>query len=138
VQELYAALLSWAVTLSGHPAPVQAPDVVPVSHRYLVDGACAGRECKVLGWFPPGHTIYIDERLDPQENLLASSIVVHEMVHYLQQESRQGKPYDCTEALALEREAYHAQREFLLRYGVLQPVGISMHRVGCEQTAEHH
>lgn len=137
MEELYAVLLSWAVTLSGYPAPAELPNVVPVTHEYLVRAACAGRECKVMGWFPPGRSIYVDERLDARNNLFASSIVVHEMVHYLQQESRNGKPYDCSEALQLEREAYQAQREYLLRYGVYHPVGVSMHRVGCEQAAEH-
>jgi hypothetical protein len=38
-------------------------------------------------------------------------------------------------SLALEREAYQAQRDFLMRYGVYRPVGLSMHHVGCEATA---
>lgn len=33
----------------------------------------------------------------------------------------------------MEREAYGVQREFLLRYGVYQPVGMSMHHAGCER-----
>jgi hypothetical protein len=137
MNELYAALMSWAVTLSGYPAPATQPEVVKVPHAELVQKACVGHECKVLGWFPPGNTIFIDDRLDPQKDLRASSIVVHEMVHYLQQES---KKFDlaqrtCQTTIALEREAYGTQREFFLRYGVYQPVGASMHAVGCESAA---
>lgn len=136
MNELYAILLSWAVTLSGYPMPDQPAEVVPVSHAYLVDHACNGRECKVLGWFPPGRTIYVDDRLNPTDSLLAASIVVHEMVHHLQHEAGRIDPakWSCENAIALEREAYSVQREFLLRYGVYQPVGASMHRVGCELT----
>ena len=51
-------MLSWAVTLSGYPAPTVSPDVVPASQRYLMDEACGGRECEVMGWFPPGSSVY--------------------------------------------------------------------------------
>jgi hypothetical protein len=135
MDELYAILMSWAVTLSGYPAPAQMPEIVKVPHSYLVQAACNGRECKVMGWFPPGKTIYLDERLDPQNNLHASSVVVHEMVHYLQHLARGEQPHECANSIAMEREAYQVQRDYIVRYGVYQPVGVSMHHVGCELTA---
>jgi hypothetical protein len=136
MDELYVILMSWAVMLTGHPAPAHMPQVEMVSHSYLTRAACSGRECKVLGWYPPGETIYVDERLDPKDSLFASSIIVHEMVHYLQYQSRdESKPFNCESTIALEREAYQAQRDFLVRYGVYYPVGASMHSVGCELTA---
>jgi hypothetical protein len=137
MDDLYAIILSWALTLSGYPAPNAAPEVVRVPHADLIEKACGGRECKVLGWFPPGDRIFLDERLNPKDNLYASSILLHEMVHYLQHHSgRFPAPYPCATALELEREAYGIQREYLLRYGVYQPVGVSMHFTGCELTVE--
>ena len=134
--ELYAALMSWAVTLSGYTLPVDAPEIVMVPHGILVDRACAGRECRVVGWFPPGRTIYVDERLNPNEDLFASSIIVHEMVHYLQQESRKyGQPYTCEALITMEREAYAVQREYFIRYGVYRPISTAMHSMGCELAA---
>lgn len=142
MDDLFAVLLSWAVTLSGYPAPSQAPEVVRVPHAFFVEKACGGRECKVYGWYAGGKKIYLDERMDPQEKLLASSVVVHEMVHYLQGLSRNGgapakgaafgELPSCADAIDMEREAYGVQREFLLRYGVYQPVGLSMLGVGCD------
>jgi hypothetical protein len=138
MNELYAALMSWAITLSGYSAPDQMPEVQSVSHATLVQKACNGRECKVLGWFPPGQTIFVDDRLNAEQSLYASSIVVHEMVHYLQQQSgKYEKPYTCETLITMEREAYAAQREFFIRYGVYQPVGASMHHVGCETVNQH-
>jgi hypothetical protein len=131
--ELQATLLSWAVTLSGLPAPDTPPQLRRMPHDYFVQRACSGRECKVLGWFPPGDTVYVDDRLDPQNNLLAASIVVHEMVHYLQfRAAARGLEFSCAQSIALERQAYGAQREFITRYGVYRPVGASMHQVGCD------
>ncbi|HUN93094.1 MAG TPA: hypothetical protein VMU33_13645 [Burkholderiaceae bacterium] len=139
MDELFASLMGWAVSLSGYATPATLPDIAAVPHATLEAAACAGRHCKVLGWFPPGQRIYIDDRLDPRQSLYASSIVVHEMVHYLQQQSgRYAAPYTCDQAMAMEREAYAAQQEYLVRYGVYEPVGISMHNAGCVLTAEQH
>lgn len=137
MDELMGILMSWAVLLSGYTAPAQSPQLVRVPASYLSAAACHGRPCKVMGWFPPGQQIYLDERLDPRASVYASSVLVHEMVHYLQQESGKfGTPHSCESTIAMEREAYAAQREFLLRYGVYQPVGASMHHVGCELAAQ--
>jgi len=78
-----------------------------------------------------GDRIYVDERLAPGEDLLAASIVVYEMVHYLQYKSGAFDGLSCAKSIDLEREAYAIQREFLLRYGVYQPVGVNSYRVGC-------
>jgi hypothetical protein len=131
--ELRAALLSWAVVLSGLPTPARAPRVQRMPHEFFVRNACGSHECKVLGWFPPGETIYLDQRLDPENNLLAASIVVHEMVHFLQfQAARTAADFSCVQSIELERQAYGVQREFITRYGVYRPVGASMHHVGCD------
>lgn len=147
MNELFAVLLSWAVTLSGFPAPAQMPEVVTVPHAFFVANACGGNECRVYGWYAGGTSLYIDDRMDPQVNIVDASVVVHEMVHYLQGIARHGgvplsdattgaafgdKPL-CSAAIDMEREAYGVQREFLLRYGVYRPVGMSMARVSCDE-----
>ena len=138
--DLIAVLFSWAVTLSGMHADLP-PLVEARPHAFFVAQACAGHECKVYGWYAHERTVYFDDRLDPNDTL-ASSIIIHEMVHYLQHEKQrldpalQGVAYsedviDCNAAIALEMEAYGVQREFLQRYGVYRPVGQSMLQVGC-------
>jgi len=148
MDELVAALLSWAVLLSGYPAPPAPPRVERVAHAFLVDRACAGRECKVLGWYEGKDVVYLDDRLDPAGDLVAASVLVHELTHYLQgvsarriaanagsTERAPGWQFtDCSTTLSLEREAYAAQQAFLVRYGAYRPVGASMHGVGCEAT----
>ena len=131
MNDLLAALMSWAVTLSGYPAPDHLPEVVLVSHAELVHAACADRECKVQGWFPPGERIYLDQRLAPLDSTYSSAVVVHEMVHYLQQRSghvtHADGIADCDQVMAMEHEAYQAQRDFFTRYGDYLPVGTALH-----------
>lgn len=142
MSNVYSTLLSWAVSLSGFAPPVEEPVVVEVPHSFFVEHACGGQECKVYGWYAGGRNLYIDERLDPEDNLLAASVVVHEMVHYLQGTSqndglpRGGAAFsespNCDDAIEMERQAYGVQRAYLQRYGSIQPVGVSMMRVGCQ------
>ena len=142
MSDLYATLLSWAVTLSGYPAPAEAPVVVAKPHAFFVENACNHQECKVLGWYSGGRDLYLDDTLDPEQSLFASSIVVHEMVHYLQAVARGdgslggGAAFDsmpsCQQFLHWEFEAYAVQREYILRYGTYRPVGGAMRDAHCE------
>jgi len=146
MNELYASLLSWAVTLSGYPAPPEPPLVVLKPHAFFVDNACNHHECRVLGWYAGGREVYLDQGLDPQNDLLASSILVHEMVHYLQGVARGddavegGRAFkatpSCRQLVHWEFEAYAVQREYILRYGAYMPVGSAMRDAHCEDDAE--
>ncbi|MGH7807759.1 MAG: hypothetical protein ACRENT_06655, partial [Thermodesulfobacteriota bacterium] len=62
--EIYAALLNWAVLLSGYPIPEHSPDVVFVTHPFLEQKACNNKPCKVAGWYNGHNTIYLDDRLN--------------------------------------------------------------------------
>jgi hypothetical protein len=135
---LYAALLGWAVALSGYNAPPDATEleIVKVSHAYLIEHACGGRECKVLGFYPVGRgtRLYIDERLDVDGDTFAASIVVHEMVHYLQGQSGKFQTaQNCEEAIAQEKEAYLAQQQFLTAYGMHYPLHIVLSTMTCSE-----
>jgi hypothetical protein len=142
MNELYATLLSWAVTLSGYPTPAQPPEVVREPHAFFVEHACNGHECKVLGWYAGGRQLYVDDSLDLDSSLFADSIVVHEMVHYLQGVARgddalrSGAAFSvtpsCQQMVHWEFEAYAVQREYILRYGTYLPVGGAMLDAHCE------
>lgn len=137
--ELCAILLSWALHLSTfETAPGQCPDIESVSHQQLEERACSGRDCKVLGWYPGfGDVIYIDDRLNIEDDLFHSSIVVHEMVHWLQ--GRAGTLLlDCARSVDAEREAYHVQQLYLTAYGVFQPLGMVLPMLRCAPTEQRN
>ncbi len=130
--EVYAILFSWAVTLSGYPN-TEPPTIEYKSKEFFIKEACDGNiNCKVVGWFRGGNTIYIWDRLDIDGSQVAASIIVHENVHYLQEKN--GKPHrTCPEIIELEREAYGVQKEYLLQNGVLaNGVGLTTVSMHCE------
>ena len=103
-EPLVIILLSWSCHLSGYPM-AELPEIQFKSHEFFVEHACGGRECNVLGWYNDKRIIYIDERYNDPEDSFTSSLIVHEMVHYLQ-------PKDM-DSCAREREAYHVQNRYI-------------------------
>jgi hypothetical protein len=101
--------------LSAYPVPDRVPEVVLVSHPELERMACDG-PCAVYGWFPGGKTIYLDDRLDPVHKTVDAGILVHELVHFLQQESGRFTDRDnCNDWVRREQEAYRVQNRWLRR-----------------------
>lgn len=113
--ELVTELLIVVQALTGYGAPASAPDVAFVPAAEIQEAACSG-PCQVYGWFPPGKTIYLDDRLDPLNDLRARGILVHELVHYLQEEHAAfGDGAPCWNWARREREAYLVQGRWLAR-----------------------
>lgn len=108
------------------------PEMVPVSHAWLEEHACEGGSCKVLGWYPgSGNEIFLDEGMDIENDLLHTSIALHEMVHWVQGvEGTLGET--CDSSVAAEREAYYIQRLFLDQYGAAYPIGSVLPTLRCE------
>lgn len=139
--EMCAVLLSWAVHFSGYPNPGQCPEVVSVQHATMEQMACTGHKCKVLGWYPgSGQTIYLDAVMEQDlasntTNTYATSILVHELVHYLQWVNHKLDNFNCEVALAAEREAYQVQRNYVDAFGTYVPVGQALHSFACASPA---
>jgi hypothetical protein len=113
LSKLVAELLVAAQTLSGHGAPIVAPEVAFVAQAALAQQACSG-PCAVYGWFPPDNTIYLEESLDLDGNVAARSILLHELVHFLQQETGAFQvAADCRTWMDRERQAYDVQLRWL-------------------------
>lgn len=111
--KLVGELLIAIQMLSDYPTPREPPVVQFVAHASLEQQAC-DRPCEVYGWFPPGKAIYLDDRLDPLEDLVAKSILLHELVHYVQQESGAFRNESrCRAWIEREREALLIQYRWL-------------------------
>jgi len=110
VVQLMAALHG----LTGHPVPATAPAVEFVPQATLAEMAC-GHPCQVRGWYGGKMVVYLDDRLSPRNNLWDRGILAHELVHYMQeQDGAFGVTPTCARWLEREREAYDAQRDWLL------------------------
>lgn len=108
-----SALLSWAVMLSGYAEPDRAPAVEFKPHLFFVEQACGGQECEVVGWYNDADVVYLDNRMRGDDSSFVQSLVVHELVHFLQDRSGKYHSKSCADQIAREREAYAVQRSYM-------------------------
>jgi len=104
-------LLSWAAHYTGYPT-TEPPVLKLKSHEFFVETACGGVECNVLALYTDVGIIYLDQSLDvdaPETH----GIVVHELVHYLQDVHGDYDSASCQDSMVREVQAYSVQDRFM-------------------------
>lgn len=112
--KLLAVLLSWTVSLTNYTHPGTAPELLFKPRTFFVETACQGNEkCDAVAWYNNNGTIFLDDRLEGNTDAFTRSVVVHELVHYLQDISGNYPEMDCDLYAKREREAYSVQKQYL-------------------------
>lgn len=131
-KELIPALLSAADQLSKYPKPASVPEIYRVQHSRLEEMVCP-TGCAVLATYRPGEGIFLDESLKPESDLFHRSVLLHELVHYLQDINHElGTMRDCERWYHREIEAYAIQKTFLSLVGSQVRVGYSAKQSTCD------
>lgn len=126
-----AILLGWAVHLSKYPQPEELPHIEYRTQEFFIEHACGGRDCKAVGWYDDKGVVYLDQRVQTQDNVFTRSLIVHELVHYLQDLSGEFSD-SCEDQIRREREAYAIQRIYVAEaHGSVAFIRVT-HR-GCTQ-----
>jgi len=111
-------LLAAVTVLGGFSAPDLAPHVTIMPQTELARRVCGAADCPVRGAYLPETGVLLDSGLnidDPRDR----SVLLHEIVHYLQQLSgRFGQEPLCRRFVLREVEAYSIQDQYLSRYGL--------------------
>ena len=110
---LVAALLTAISGYTGYAIPGDPPHITVLSHEALTQQVC-GRPCQVFGFTSPNGEIVVDAALKIGSDPVATSILVHELTHFLQIRSvAHPQPVDCRIWNDREREAFEAQTRWL-------------------------
>jgi hypothetical protein len=130
--ELMPALVSALDQLSKYHRPVALPEIIRVPHERIEAMVCKAK-CGALAAYRPGEGIYLDERLKPETDLFDRSILLHELVHYLQDMSDAlGDMKPCQRWYQREQEAYAIQKVFLFMTASPTRVGYSAQKSTCD------
>jgi hypothetical protein len=114
---LVDSLLDTIAKLSNYRKPDVTPRVSKVSRAEIERTICSG-PCPVKAWHVPGEGIFLDDSLTPETDLVHRSILLHELVHFLQELNAEGASMDeCDRWLHREREAYQLQNQYLALIG---------------------
>jgi hypothetical protein len=112
-EALISSLLVSVAQYTGYAIPGAPPVIQQVSHASLAARFCAG-PCDIRGLVLPEGTILLDQTLAIGRDLAATSILVHELTHFLQEAATPpGTVIDCALWTAREEEAYSVQYQWL-------------------------
>lgn len=115
--ELVDNLLGTIAKLSSYMKPSARPQIHKVSRAQIEHTVCRG-PCPVKAWHVPGEGIFLDEALTPETNLVDRSVLLHELIHFLQEVDGASTSTDnCDGWLQREREAYELQNRYLSLVG---------------------
>lgn len=132
MQDLVPELLTAIDRLSKYGVPDEPPPVYRVPHETIEQFAC-GTKCAALAVYRSGEGIYLDESLNPETNIFARSVLLHELVHYVQDLSNElAEARLCERWYRREQEAYALQKRFLMLAGSQIRVAYST-GTACEQ-----
>jgi hypothetical protein len=110
---LIAALLTAISGYTGYAIPGDLPHVTTLPHDTLAQRVC-GQPCQVFGFTSPDGEILLDEGLRIGTDPVATSILVHELTHFLQMKSvAHPRQIDCLTWNDREREAFSVQIRWL-------------------------
>jgi len=133
---LVSSLLSAIDQLSKYPRPAFAPEIFHVSQERLQELACIST-CGVKATYQPGEGIFLDERLKPETSLFDRSVLLHELVHYVQELNHErGDARPCERWYYREIEAYAIQKTFLMLVGSPVRVGFHANKSTCVDVSQ--
>lgn len=110
---LLGVLLAFVTAQLDERAPVPVPQVTRLEQSEIARIVC-GRPCLARAVYLPDRGILLDATLDPVADPYARSILLHELVHHVQETAaRFAQLPECRRWAAREQEAYGIQRRYL-------------------------
>lgn len=137
--ELSRYLLRTASQLSKYRVPEVLPMVTRISRTELDRLACGegAAKCGVSAMYEPTRGIVFSEELQPERNLFHRSILLHEMVHYMQELGHSmSASAACERWYQRELEAYAIQKLYLQAIQSPARVAYSGARPTCDSHSE--
>ena len=136
MDRLVPALLEAIDQLSKYPRPKHPPAIQRVPRHVIEDRVC-GRACGARAAYSAGVGILIDESMRPETSLFDRSVLLHELVHYVQDlAGEHGGMEPCRRWYYRELEAYAIQKRFLILVGSPVRVGYSAARSTCDEAVQ--
>ncbi len=113
MEQLCLSLLAFAAQLGGYDLPAECPVIEKAPTAVLREYVCPNKACPVAGvYIYAQKRLLIEESLE-EKNLFTRSVIVHELVHYLQDLNGEAEDKNCEAQLLRERVAFFVQEKFL-------------------------
>ena len=119
INELIVALLLWITSHTEYKNPIKYPAVEFIEQKKLSQLACK-MDCEILAYTPiePKYKIFLSNKLDPLNDVCHRGILMHEIIHVLQEEQGVFSDYELrTKKHMREMDALVNHNIFLSQYG---------------------
>lgn len=138
MKDIVASLLAWIVSNSAYDAPATLPELEFQAAEAFAEHVCSGKaNCAARGYYVDGTgRVVVHEAYRGLESVQQRALVLHELVHYLQDLSgRYGGEKTCDIWIERETEAFRLQIRYTVqntRGNVLIPNTPKLSREQCE------
>ena len=113
LEPLLRSLFAAISMLSDYEAPEALPPVFQVP-QLMIEAKVCDEPCNVSAAYVPREGVFLAENLDPVHQPVDRSVLLHELVHYLQQRHHKfAHMTGCERERAKEQEAYAIQNAYL-------------------------
>ena len=119
INELIVALLFWITSHTDYKNPIKNPAIEFIEQKELSQLACK-TDCEILAYTPlePKYKIFLSKELDPLNDICHRGILMHEIIHVLQEEQDVFSDYESrTKKHMREMDALVNHNIFLSQYG---------------------
>ena len=119
INELIVALLLWITSHTEYKNPIKYPSIEFIEQKELSQLACK-MDCEILAYTPiePKYKIFLSNKLDPLNDVCHRGILMHEIIHVLQEEQEVFSDYELrTKKHMREMDALVNHNIFLSQYG---------------------
>ena len=119
INELIVALLLWITSHTEYKNPIKYPSIEFIEQKELSQLACK-IDCEILAYTPiePKYKIFLSNTLDPLNDVCHRAILMHEIIHVLQEEQGVFSDYELrTKKHMREMDALVNHNIFLSQYG---------------------
>ena len=119
INELIVALLLWITSHTEYKNPIKYPAIEFIEQKELSQLACK-MDCEILAYTPiePKYKIFLSNTLDPLNDVCHRGILMHEIIHVLQEEQGVFSDYELrTKKHMREMDALVNHNIFLSQYG---------------------
>jgi hypothetical protein len=133
LSSLALQLLLSVHSLSGYPVTKTLPEFHVMPLTEIQQRFCNG-PCRVQAYYKRGEGVYIDQAFNLAGDEFARSVLLHELVHHVQQVSGKFEkiPSECDRWYAAEREAYEIQNRYLEAMHDPHRVNVSAWQARCD------
>ena len=115
-EKLIIFLTSWILENTEFDKKLDPPKFFSLTQNEMSDKACySSNNCKVKAYYIKNDGIYFIDELVPESKMCDQSIILHEMIHHYQKNSKRSFDLDQRTLWTLqERQAIYYQNLFLI------------------------